>query len=302
MRVDEVDPPHPGVGEIRIRVIASALSPGEVRIRSGALRAVVPVDLPHRTGFDAAGVVDEVGADVSDIAVGDEVFGMADPGTRGANADIAVLSAWARKPTAWDWSEAAGAAGAAETATRVLDHLGVGVGDRVLVNGASGGTGSVVTQMAIARGASVIGTASERNRAFMVSLGATWTTYGSGLPGRLASLGMQRVEAVVDCAGGNLAELVAIAGDPGHVVTIADTEAAAHGVRFSHGGNDRLAVHGLEIARRLGEEGRLRIPVAAQFALTEIVAAHQLSESQHAPGKIVLDHRSDAALDGTRTS
>lgn len=300
VHVTEVVAPHAGSGEIRISVRASGLSTGEVLVRSGKLADMVPVTFPWRTGFDAAGVVDEVGDGITGVAVGDQVFGMASSATRGANADHVVLSAWAAKPAAWSWEEAGGAAGSVETATRVLDRLGVAAGHTVLVNGAAGAVGSVAVQVAAARGAVVIGTASERNHDFLRSLGTVPTTYGPGLPDRIRGLAPGGVDAVFDCFGGALPDLIVIAGDPAHVVTIADFTAAAHGVHMSHSapadrtgeavgsGADVLAVHGLDIAVRLAASDRLHIPVAATFPLTEAGAAHELSEARHAPGRIVL--------------
>ncbi|MWA04111.1 zinc-binding dehydrogenase [Actinomadura sp. LD22] len=301
LHVAEVDAPHAGPGEIRIAVRASGISPGETLIRSGAMRDLVPATLPYRTGFDAAGVVDEAGEGVTGVAPGDAVFGMTTMEARGANADFAVLAAWAPKPAAWSWEEAGGAAGAVETSTRVLDRLAVGAGQTLLVQGAAGGVGTVAVQMAAARGATVIGTASERNHDFLRSLGAEPTTYGAGLAGRVRALVPDGVDAVFDCAGGALPDLVAIAGDPARVVTIApDLTAASHGVHMSHGapadetgealgaGADPLAVHGLAIAADLAGQGRLRVPVAAVFPLAEAAAAHELSETRHARGKIVL--------------
>ncbi|MFC4591011.1 NADP-dependent oxidoreductase [Sphaerisporangium corydalis] len=300
LHVAEVAAPHAGPGEIRIAVRASGISPGETYIRSGTMRDVIPTTFPYRTGFDAAGVVDEVGDGVTDVGVGDEVFGMADSAVRGANADFAVLAYWAPKPAAWSWAEAGGAAGNVETGTRVLDRLAVGAGDTVLVQGAAGGAGTVAVQLALARGATVIGTASERNHDFLRSLGAEPATYGPGLVERIRALAPGGVDAVFDCAGGALPDLVAIAGDPARVVTIApDFTAAAHGVHLSHGAPagetdtiigaaDPLASHGLAIATTLAEEGRLHIPIAATFPLTEAPAAHELSETHHARGKIVL--------------
>ncbi|GAA1319811.1 NADP-dependent oxidoreductase [Pseudonocardia xinjiangensis] len=300
MHVADVQAPHAGRGEIRIAGRASGVSPGEIRVRSGEMRDVVPVTFPFRTGFDAAGVVDEVGDGVTGVDIGDEVFGMTTSAARGANADFAVLAAWAPKPASWSWEEAGGAAGAVETATRVLDRLAVGAGYTVLVQGAAGGVGTVAVQLAVARGATVIGTASEHNHDFLRSLGAEPTTYGAGLPERVRALAPSGVDAVFDCAGGALPDLIAIAGDPARVVTIADVTAAAHGVHMSHGAPaddtaavvgaaaDPLAVHGLAIAVTLAGEGRLRVPVAAAFPLSDVVAAHELGESRHARGKIVL--------------
>ncbi|WP_406313392.1 NADP-dependent oxidoreductase [Streptosporangium sp. NBC_01639] len=300
VHVAEVAAPHAGPSEIRINVRASGVSPGEMRIRSGEMRDVVPLTFPYRTGFDAAGVVDEVGDGVTGVDIGDAVFGMTTMTARGANADFAVLAAWAPKPDAWSWEEAGGAAGSVETATRVLDRLAVGAGHTVLVQGAAGGVGTIAVQLAVARGATVIGTASEHNHDFLRSLGAEPTTYGTGLVERIRALVPAGVDAVFDCAGGALPDLIAIVGDTARVVTIADLAAAAHGVHMSHGAPagatgsavgapaDPLALHGLAIAVTLAGEGRLRVPVAAAFPLAEAEAAHELSESRHARGKIVL--------------
>ena len=298
LRIAEVPAPHAGPGEIRIAARASSVSPGEVRVRSGALRDVLPVVFPFRTGYDAAGVVDEVGADVSGVAVGDHVFGATAITGRGANADHVVLTAWAPKPAAWTWAEAAGATGAVETSFRVLDRLAVTAGQTVLVQGAAGGTGAVAVQLAVARGARVIGTAGEHNHEFLRSLGAEPTTYGEGLAERVRAIAPSGVDAVFDCAGGALPDLVAVAGgDPARVVTIADLGAAAHGVHMSHttpgidvGAPDPPAMHGLLVAVELAGHGRLRIPVAGAFPLAEVAAAHTLSASGHARGKVVLLH------------
>ncbi|MET7418897.1 NADP-dependent oxidoreductase [Dactylosporangium sp. NPDC005555] len=298
LHIAEAGAPHAGPGEIRIAVRVSGVSPGEVTIRSGVWRDMVPVAFPYRTGFDAAGVVDEVGEGVTGVSAGDEVFGMTSMTTRAANADHAVLTAWAAKPAGWSWEEAGGAAGTVETGVRVLDRLGVGAGHTLLVQGAAGGVGGVAVQLAAARGATVIGTASEPNHDFLRSFGVMPVVYGPGLAERVRALAPGGVDAVFDCAGGALPDLIAIAGDPGRVVTIADLGAAAHGVHLSHGAPagagdttaDRLAVHALPIAADLAGQGRLRIPVAAAFPLDEVAAAHELSETRHARGKIVLRH------------
>lgn len=298
MEVAEVPAPHAGPGEIRINVRASGVAAGETYLRAGMMRGVLPEVFPFRTGFDGAGVVDEVGDGVTGVSVGDEVFGMATVDARGTNADHAVLAAWAPKPAVWTWEEAGGAAGSVETSVRVLDRLGVGSGDTVLVQGASGAVGAVAVQFAIARGATVIGTASERHHDYLRTLGATPTAYGPGLVERVRALAPDGVDAVFDCAGGALPDLIAIAGGPARVATIADFAAAEHGVHLSNtvpGGEgprgvaaDPVAEHALDAAAKLAAEGRLRIRVGAAFPLTEVVSAHELSETRHAGGKIVL--------------
>lgn len=289
LRVDDIPQPHPGPGEIRIAVRASGVTPADHRLRSGEFRDLLPVTLPHTLGADAAGVVDEIGAGVTGVRTGDEVFGLTDLAKLGgANAEYAVLTLWAAKPAALSWEQAGGAAGNTETSGRVLDLLKVTAGDTLLVEGAAGGVGSLAVQLARARGARVIGTASERNHEFLAGLGAEPVTYGPGLAGRISGT----VDAVFDCAGsGSLAELVAIAGGPARVVTIADFDGARHGVHMSRSagpGADAQSVGALPEAARLAERGRFTVPVAAVFRLDEAAAAHRLSETRHARGKIVL--------------
>ena len=302
VEVTEVAAPRAGAGQIRVAVRASGLSTGEVRLRSGALKDVVPLESPYRTGFDAAGVVDEVGAGVTGVSPGDEVFGLVSAVTRGANADLAVLEAWAPRPSGWTWAEAGGAGGSVETAVRVLDRMRVDACATVLVQGAPGAAGTVVAQVALARGAMVIGTASAANQEFVRSLGATPTEYGAGLVDRIQALAPAGVDVVIDCAGAGLPDLVTIAGDSTNVLTIADPQAVELGVQFSYSapGADRgdtgtphadaLAVHALPLAASLADAGRLRIPIAAALSLSDAAVAHRLSESRHPPGRIVLTH------------
>lgn len=134
------------------------------------MREVMPVSFPAIDGREASGVVDEVGADVSDVAVGDEVFGFA---VGGAAAEHAILDVFARKPAALDWPQAAGLPVAAETSVRVFNVLGgLHDGQTLVIDGATGGVGTVAVQLARARGARVIGTAGEGNHAFLRELGA----------------------------------------------------------------------------------------------------------------------------------
>ncbi|MET0424621.1 MAG: NADP-dependent oxidoreductase, partial [Actinoplanes sp.] len=197
LQVAEIDAPCPGPREIRIAVRASGVTPADWYVRSGRFREMIPLPLPHVLGVDAAGIVDEVGADVTGVRPGDEVYGLVDLAQLGgANAEFAVLAAWAPKPAAWSWEQAGGAAGNIETATRVLDRLGVGAGATLLIEGAGGGVGTMAVQLAVARGATVIGTGSVGNHAFLKELGAIPTTYGPGLADRVGA-----VDAVLDCAG-----------------------------------------------------------------------------------------------------
>ncbi|MFJ2738572.1 NADP-dependent oxidoreductase [Streptomyces sp. NPDC087440] len=289
--VEEAEEPHAGPGQVRIAVRATGITPADHYLRAGMLRSVATLDLPHIPGMDAAGIVDEVGEGVTGTAVGDAVFGLvpfADLG--GATAQYAVLEAWAPKPRSWTFEEAGGAAGNIDTATRVFHALEVTEGMTLLIDGAAGGVGTITAQLARARGLTVIGTASERNHAFLGELGVIPVTYGAGLADRLAPLAPHGVDVVLDAAGkGSLAELVAIAGDPHRVITIADPDAARHGVRLSRSQpGESPGWAGLPLAAELADQGRLTVPLHAVFPLKEAATAHDLSATGHARGKIVI--------------
>jgi NADPH:quinone reductase-like Zn-dependent oxidoreductase len=285
--------PHAGPGHIRVAVQASGVTPADCHLRSGRFRDRMPLRLPHVLGVDAAGVVDEVGPGVTGVRPGDAVFGIIDLAELGgANAEYAVLAAWALKPDALSWEQVGGAAANVETATRALDRLKVTAGTTLLIEGAAGGVGTVAIQLAAARGARVIGTASARNHEFIVGLGATPTSYGPGLGERVTALAPEGVDVVLDCAGsGSLPDLVDLTANPDRVVTVADLNAAKYGVHLSRSvgpGADPQAVEGLAAAAALAQQGRFTVPVAAAFTLENAAAAHQLSETGHARGKIVL--------------
>ncbi|MFI8204957.1 NADP-dependent oxidoreductase [Streptomyces sp. NPDC085937] len=285
LTVEEAPDPAPGPGEIRIRVAAASVNPVDWKVRSGAVRDVLPVDLPAIPGRDAVGVVDEIGAGVHGVAVGDRVFGLG--GVTGATAELAVLSAWAPAPTAWSDEEAAGAALAAVTALSGLKTLGPLSGRTLLIEGAAGGVGGAAVEIAAARGATVIGTAGEHNHAFLTALGAVPTTYGTGLAERLAGLAPNGIDLVLDAAGsGSLDALVEIAGDPARVVTVTDHHNAERlGARVANAVNDSAW---LAEAAALGEQGRYSPRVERTYPLEEIAKAHAHSEGGHVRGKIVV--------------
>jgi NADPH:quinone reductase-like Zn-dependent oxidoreductase len=273
--VDLAEPSVPD-GRIRIAVRAVGVNPYDWKVRSGAFGDTNPTRLPVVPHSDAAGVVDAVGGGVDGVAVG------------GAAAELAVLRFWTPKPAAMSFAEAAGLPNVVETAGRALALLGLEKGQTLLVNGAAGGVGIAAVQLAIARGATVIGTASERNHDFLRGLGATPVTYGAGLPDRVRALAPHGIAAALDTAGrGAVAELVALTPSPADVVSIADFEAPQHGARVTDGSEGR-AWQTLAEAAALYTEGRFTMPVDRTFPLTEAAAAHDLSESGHVRGKIVL--------------
>jgi NADPH:quinone reductase-like Zn-dependent oxidoreductase len=283
LEIVDLPDPHAGPGQVRIAVRAAGVNPSDWKKREGLMGG----GLPQTMGYEAAGVVDEVGEGVADVAVGDRVFGFAAEGA--AQAELAVLSYYAPIPPSLDFPAAAALPAAIETATRALDQLGAGSGSTLLINGASGSVGSAAVQLAVARGARVIGTASPANHEYLRSLGAEPVAYGEGLAGRVRALAPGGVDAALDVAGsGVLPEVIELAGGPAHVVTIADFAGAQkYGVRFSRG-EDGRAIHALTGIGELIEAGRFSLPVAQTFPLAEIAAAHRVSQDGHRRGKLVL--------------
>jgi NADPH:quinone reductase-like Zn-dependent oxidoreductase len=283
LEIVDLPDPHPGPGQVRIAVRAAGVNPSDWKKRRG----LMDPGLPQAMGYEAAGVVDELGEGVADAAVGDRVFGLS--AEEGAQAELAVLSYYAPIPPSLDFAGAAALPAAIETATRALDQLAVGSGRTLLINGASGSVGSAAVQLAVVRGAHVIGTASPANHEYLRSLGAEPVAYGQGLAGRVRALAPGGVNLALDVAGsGVLPELIELAGGPEHVVTVADFRGAqAHGVRFSRGDTGR-AVHVLAEIGELIESGRFSLPVAQTFPLAEVAQAHRVSEDGHVRGKLVL--------------
>jgi NADPH:quinone reductase-like Zn-dependent oxidoreductase len=275
--------PHPGAGQVRIAVRAAGVNASDWKKRQG----LMDQELPQTMGYEAAGIVDELGADVTDAAIGDRVFGFSADGA--SQAELAVLSYYAPIPPSLDFAAAAALPSAVETAARALDQLGVEGGGTVLINGASGSVGSAAVQLAVARGERVIGTGSPATHDFLRSLGAEPVAYGDGMAERVRALAPGGVDLALDVAGsGVLPELIELAGGPEHVITVADFAGAQqYGVRFSRGDAGR-ALYALAQIGDLIESGRFSVPVGQTFPLTDVAAAHRVGEAGQVRGKLVL--------------
>ena len=286
LALGEAEKPEPGPGQVRVKVVAAGVNPVDYRIRNGWMQHQFPVTFPAVPGLELAGVVDELGEGVTGFAVGDEVFGHSDTG---AYAEYALATRVVRKPAELTWEQAVALPVAGETSERVLRLLELAEGETLLIHGAAGVTGSVGVQLAVARGAKVIGTASPANHAFLRELGAIPLAYGEGLVERVREVAPQGIDAVYDAAGkGALPDSIALrGGTASRIVTIADTAAADHGVRFS--GEGTPAPEPIyEAHARLVAEGRLRIRHAETFPLADAVKALELSEGGHTRGKLVV--------------
>ncbi|MET8740421.1 NADP-dependent oxidoreductase [Streptomyces sp. NPDC004728] len=287
LRVVDREVPRPGPGQVLVEVRAAGVNPLDWQLRSGAVAEMMPMEFPSVPGGDVAGVVAEAGADVTGFAVGDEVFGSIGSGGY-AEFALAPAAQLARKPEGVPWEVAAGLPVAVNTAYQVLTDLGLKSGETVVVDGAAGGVGSVAVQLARHLGANVIGTASERNHAYLRSLGAEPVTYGEGFAERVRAVAAKGVDAAFDAAGkGSLPALVELAGGPDRVVTIADHRAAEHGVRFAFAGPGAIRER-LDRAAALVVSGALTLSVAGTYHLSRAADAHRESAGGHVRGKLII--------------
>jgi NADPH:quinone reductase-like Zn-dependent oxidoreductase len=284
IRLGEAPEPHAGPGQIRIAVRAAGVNPMDWKIRSGMMAQGKALEETAYLGFDAAGVVDEVGEGVTDVVVGDDVFGQG----QNTQAEYAVLTSWVRKPASVDWAVAAAAGVVVETSERVLRLLGVTQGTKLFIDGGAGGVGSTATQLAKTRGAMVIASASEANQGYLREIGAIPVVYGDGMIERVRALQIGKVDAVLDAVGKTpIDDLISLTTEPSQVVSIANYGAAASGARVSGGGADSQPKKALAEAAELLEQSKLVIKIQT-FPFDRAAEAHQISQDGHARGKLVL--------------
>ncbi len=209
---------------------------------------------------------------------------------------VVPASSLVEKPAALGFEEAAGLLLAGVTATHALAVVEAAAGDTVLLHGAAGGVGLLAIQLAVLRGARVIGTASPGSHDLLRELGAEPVAYGEGLAERIRALAPDGVDAVVDAAGGDEALDISLdlVPDRGRIVTmVAGPRAFEAGVKVIGGAPG--ADPGTEIRRsarpelaRLAGEGTLRVVVAGSYPLAEAAEAHRRLAERHAHGKLVL--------------
>ena len=285
------DLPEPKLSQdaVIVRMKAAAINPADIALQAGLGESLMETWFPVVPGWDLAGIVERVGAGVVEFQPGDEVVAYTHQeilhrGTYAELVSVPVQRLW-RKPKNASWVEAAGLPLAGLTAYRaVIDTLRVSDADIVLVLGASGGVGSLATQLAVASGATVIGSASAPHRTYVKSIGAEPVQYGDDVAEQVRKHISAGVTAIVDCAGhGALAKAMAAAAPGARICSIAD---GGPGVTTVFARPDTGILARLV---DLVEAGSLRVTVAASFALADAsVAQGALKARIHGPGKIVL--------------
>jgi NADPH:quinone reductase-like Zn-dependent oxidoreductase len=288
--VADVPQPEPAADQVVVEVVAAGINPGEIGIRTGALRERWPSTFPSGEGSDFAGTVVAVGAEVGGFAPGDEVLGWSD--WRSSHADYVAVTAdhLTLKPIALDWIRAGGLFVAGVTAYAAVRAVNLRPGETVAVSGAAGGVGSITVQLAREKGARVIGIAGEHNADWLRSVGVTPVAYGDGLADRLREAAP---EAFIDTYGSGYVQLaVEDLGLPvDRIDTVADFPAIGkYGVKGegSAAGSDAGIL--AELADLLAW-GVISLPIAAVYPLGLVKDAYTELAKHHSRGKIVLSTR-----------
>lgn len=288
LEVVEVEPPHPGPGEVRVHVRAAGLNPLDAKIFEGRPTANPhTIEFPSGNGGDFAGSIDELGAGVTSLALGEAVFG----GRQfHAQADFVVVSAerLVRTPGGLDVIVAGALDGVGRTAWASTASLSLTPDDVVFVSAAAGGVGVLACQLALRSGATVIGSASEQNHDFLRDLGVIPVRYGPTLIDELRDAAPAGLTAALDNNGRESVDAALAAGaPPNRINTIADYAAPKdYGVGFV--GGSAAGPAELEQLAILIAAGEIMLPIDSVFPLERVSEAYERLIAGHVRGKIVL--------------
>ncbi|MEU9106058.1 NADP-dependent oxidoreductase [Streptomyces xanthophaeus] len=290
IRYDDVPRPRPAFGEVLVHVAATSFNPSEVALRAGLLQAFLPVDLPYTLGWDVAGTVSELGPGTKGFAVGDRVIGRLDGGgaAQYVAAPAAVLVA---APASVPLETAAALPVAGLTAWQaVFEHGKVAAGQRVLVNGAGGGVGGFVTQLATYAGAEVIATAGPRSTEAVLRQGADQVIdYTAGPVGGALDGPVDTLLNLVPLSPADAAALAPLVRPGGRIVSIATPiePPADSGVSAMHMVARNETAH-LTALVELVDAAVLSIDISDARPLSDLTDVHHLSEAGRTRGKVVV--------------
>jgi len=288
LKVVDVPKPEPGPGQVLVQVKAAGINPGEAKIRDGQLHSRWPSTFPSGEGSDLAGVVAETGPGVTAWSAGDEVIGYTD--NRASHAEYVVVEAQnlTAKPAALPWEVAGSLFVVGATAYAAVRAVTLTEGDTVVVSGAAGGVGSIAVQLARLAGAIVIGLASEVHHEWLTGHGVIPVAYGDGVADRIRQV-TGKVDAFIDTVGGDYVELALSLGVvPSRIDTIARFDAVEkYGIKAEGNAAGASASTLAELARLI-VDGKLDVPIAGTFPLSQVQDAYRLLEQGHIGGKVVL--------------
>jgi NADPH:quinone reductase-like Zn-dependent oxidoreductase len=289
LQVLDVDRPSPGPGEVLVKVRAAGINPGEAKIRDGALHHLFPATFPSGEGSDLAGVVEQLGDGVANLAVGDEVIGFTH--SRASHAEYVLVESehLTPKPPAVPWEVAGALFVAGTTAYAAVRAVAPRPGETVVIAGAGGGVGSLTVQLAVRTGARIVALASERHHEWLAAHGAIPVSYGDGVAQRIAVAAPDGVDGFVDLVGDGYVELALELGvAPDRIDTIVDMATAAERGVKAEGNAAGASAEVLSELAGLIAAGELELPIANVYPLSQVREAFTELEAGHVHGKIVL--------------
>lgn len=297
VEIADMPDPVPGPHQVLIRVRASSLNPLDVKLRAGDLRWVMPLGFPAVLGFDLAGEIETVGASVSGWSPGERVYGRTDARTGGAHAQRAAVGASVidRIPEGLGFEEAASLPLVAMTALQGFRQAALKAGDRIVINGASGGVGCAAVQIARSMGAEVSGVCRTDAADLVTRLGASVVDYSKGDLGRLR----QRFDVILDAVHSDLTpELERVLESRGRYVSTGFSPRLLWRKTFGRLWSRRR--FGFIMSKADGAslsevsamvvDGRLKPVIDSTFPLARAADAHAKAARGHLRGKIVLTH------------
>ncbi|NGO71852.1 NADP-dependent oxidoreductase [Streptomyces boncukensis] len=294
LRYENVDRPVPGAGQVLVRMAATSFNPVDDHIRAGALAEMIPIELPYVPGIDLAGTVEELGAGVTGFQAGDQVVAMLPLDSAGGAAEYVAVPAESLAPAPRTIALADAAAlpltglAAWQTAFELAE---VKSGQSVLVNGAGGGVGSLVVQLAVDAGAKVTAVDGEQHGERLRGYGAHQVFGPLELAAGPAAVGgpFDVVVNHVRVSPDELAQLTSYVADSGVAVSTAGPvpEDPARGVRSA---NLFVRPDGTQLAELVGkvDAGTVRIHVAAHRLVADLAAVHADAGAGRLPGKTVV--------------
>jgi len=307
LKLEQVERPVPAPDEILVKVFASGVNPVDFVVRQGGNDLLRPLlKLPMTLGWDAAGIVEEVGNDVTNFKKGDEVYGVPNFPGNGSYAEYVAAKAnqFALKPKSISFNEASGVPLTGLVACNALFELGkLQAGQRVFIHGASGGVGNLAVQMAKAKGAYVIGSASTNNQEFLKQIGADETVdYRTQKFEEV----LQNIDLVFDGSplrdDNERLKGISILKNGGTFVSV--------NVDFPFSNNVKEALakknakgellylqtshqYWLNEMTKLIDEGKVKVVISKVYPLEQVAEAHKESETWHVRGKLILEVRKE---------
>jgi NADPH:quinone reductase len=289
LTVREVELKELGKEDVLVEVRAAGINPGEISIRKGLLDSVFPSTFPSGEGSDLAGVVKEVGIDVTGFAPGDEVLGWSEERSSHAEEVVVPAEQLVRKPADLGWPEAGALYVVGVTAFAAVRAVDISEGDTVVVSGAAGGVGTITVQLLEVAGANVVGLASEDHHDWLRDKGVTPVTYGEGVIERIIEATPDGIEAFIDLYGPEYIDLALQLDVPAEKIeTIISFERAAEVGAKAEGSSTASTPEILGEMAELVSAGKVEVPIAAEYPLAEVREAFEQLEDRHTLGKIVL--------------